>query len=101
MKMIRAAMRDVMVPPEAKARATQCAHSQSQRFLRLPLLIEKTCWRVVRELLVTCAPADATPVDIPVQSPERHHAATARRDFVPATHARQWRAGRCDAIIVR
>src|SRR5262252_9051001 len=47
------------------------------------VLIETTCWSAVRDLLVCCAPPDATRPKIPLQSPKCVRAATSQPTGVP------------------
>jgi len=80
-------MRSVMgVPPDWDGSMSGAGTHRIRLFSRrrpLHLLVEKTCWPVVRDLLVCCAPLDATPREFPLQSPECYRAATAQRDVVP------------------
>jgi hypothetical protein len=66
------------------------------------LLLVETCWPAVRDLLVSCAPPDATPREMTLQSAEYYRAATAQRGVVPeAPGLPQWRCSKGDAIIAQ
>jgi hypothetical protein len=67
------------------------------------VLIETTCWSGVRDLLVSCAPPDATRPKIQLQSPKCVRGATPQAVVVPEKGkiGSWWRRHDGDAIIVR